>query len=267
MAVLEMEVEIKDPDVPVKDIKNVEGKIEFKHVTFKYPGAKTPVLNNISFTAEGGKTTAFIGSTGSGKSTLINLVPRFYEVTDGSIEIDGHDIRSYQIKDLHQKIGYVPQRGILFGGTIKENILFGQHEDEEDIMKDAAKIAQAEDFIIQYEDQYAYQIAQGGKNVSGGQRQRLSIARAIAKKPEIFIFDDSFSALDYQTDRKLRKQLDSVKATKLIVAQRINTIRNADQIIVLDQGEIVGVGVHQELLKTCQVYQEIASSQLSKEEL
>jgi ATP-binding cassette subfamily B protein len=267
MAVLEMKVDIKDPNEPdiIKDF--VLGEIEFKDVSFKYPGASSPVLENISFVAKKGQTTAFIGSTGSGKSTLINLIPRFYEVSQGAVLIDGIDIRNLRIKDLHKHIGYVPQQGILFGGTIQENILFGEDNNDIDVMDHAALIAQAKDFIEEKEEKYQYQIAQGGKNVSGGQRQRLSIARAIAKKPSIFIFDDSFSALDYATDKKLRRSLESIQSTKLIVAQRINTIRNADQIVVLDQGNVVGIGTHKELLKTCVVYQEIASSQLAKEEL
>lgn len=268
MEVLEMEIDIKDPEAPVGLPLEVKGEVTFHHVTFQYPDADLPVLSNITFTAQAGKTTAFIGSTGSGKSTLINLIPRFYERTSGKITIDGIDIKDLTQHDLHKLLGYVPQKGILFGGTIQENILFGQQSDDEATMKLAAEVAQASEFIDEKEEGYQYEIAQGGSNVSGGQRQRLSIARAIAKKPLIYIFDDSFSALDYKTDQKLRKKLDEhVHATKLIVAQRINTIRHADQIVVLDQGKIVGHGTHDELLKSCSVYQEIASSQLSKEEL
>ena len=258
MEVLEMDNQIKDPVNPVTLPEKIVGNIEFKDVCFQYPDAQEPVLSHISFKVKAGSTTAFIGSTGSGKSTLINLIPRFYECSCGTITIDGINIKEMTQQDLHGLIGYVPQKGILFGGTIRENILFAEH----------AEIAQAHDFISEMEDGYDHNIAQGGTNVSGGQRQRLSIARAIAKKPPIYIFDDSFSALDYKTDQKLRRMLNErVTSTKLIVAQRINTIRHADQIIVLDVGTIVGMGTHDELMKTSKVYQEIASSQLSKEEL
>ena len=268
MEVLEMDIEIKDPDSPVHVPSDVKGTIEFNGVSFQYPDAQAPVLKDITFTAKAGETTAFIGSTGSGKSTLINLIPRFYERTCGTITIDGIDIQSMTQKDLHKLIGYVPQKGILFGGTIESNILFGQSDTDHELMEEAASIAQAKDFIDEKSEGYLFEVSQGGNNVSGGQRQRLSIARAIAKKPPIYIFDDSFSALDYKTDQKLRKMLDErIHSTKLIVAQRINTIRYANQIIVLDQGTIVGKGTHQELMASCSVYQEIASSQLSKEEL
>jgi len=267
MEVLEMDVEIHDPKDPVALPEHIHGEITFKDVCFQYPGAQEPVLSKVSFTVKPGTTTAFIGSTGSGKSTLINLIPRFYERTCGEILIDGIDIKDLCLEDLHRIIGYVPQKGILFGGTIEDNILFDERA-EKDMLEEAAKVAQAHDFILEMEDGYHHQIAQGGTNVSGGQRQRLSIARAIAKKPPIYIFDDSFSALDYKTDQKLRKMLsEHVTATKLIVAQRINTIRYADQIIVLNQGTIEGMGTHDELMKSSKVYQEIASSQLSKEEL
>jgi ATP-binding cassette subfamily B protein len=267
MEVLDMEIEINDPEQPIQLPENIQGEVEFKDVCFQYPDAVEPVLSHVSFKVKPGTTTAFIGSTGSGKSTLINLIPRFYERTCGSITIDGIDIKDMRQSDLHSLIGYVPQKGILFGGTIKDNILFAEHADP-DTLEEAAKIAQADDFILEMEDGYDHQIAQGGTNVSGGQRQRLSIARAIAKKPPIYIFDDSFSALDYKTDQKLRKMLNEhVTSTKLIVAQRINTIRHADQIIVLDSGTVVGIGTHDELMKSSKVYQEIASSQLSKEEL
>jgi ATP-binding cassette, subfamily B, multidrug efflux pump len=268
LEVLEMDIEIKDPESPISLPSLMKGEIEFKDVCFQYPDAQAPVLSHINFTIQSGKTTAFIGSTGSGKSTLVNLIPRFYERTCGSITIDGIDIKDMTQHDLHGLIGYVPQKGVLFSGTITDNILFGKDEFDANLMKEAAEIAQATEFIDILAETYDHQIAQGGTNVSGGQRQRLSIARAIAKKPLIYIFDDSFSALDYKTDQKLRKMLDQrVLATKLIVAQRINTIRHADQIIVLDQGSIVGNGTHEQLLKSCSVYQEIASSQLSKEEL
>ena len=268
MEVLEMKIDINDPVNPVELPTDMKGEVTFQNVSFQYPDAQEPVLSNITFTAKPGTVTAFIGSTGSGKSTLINLIPRFYERSYGDILIDGIDIKDITQNDLHSLMGYVPQKGILFGGTIRQNILFGKDEDDEELMVKAAKIAQAKDFIEEIEDKYEHNISQGGTNVSGGQRQRLSIARAIAKSPLIYIFDDSFSALDYKTDQKLRKMLDKeVSATKLIVAQRINTIRHADQIIVLDQGTIVGKGTHEELLTSCSVYQEIASSQLSKEEM
>jgi len=267
MEVLEMDIEIHDPKEPINLPEHIHGEITFKDVCFQYPGAQEPVLSRVSFTVKPGTTTAFIGSTGSGKSTLINLIPRFYERTCGEILIDGIDIKDMRLEDLHHIIGYVPQKGILFGGSIEDNILFDERAEKE-MLEEAATIAQAHDFILEMEDGYQHQIAQGGTNVSGGQRQRLSIARAIAKKPPIYIFDDSFSALDYKTDQTLRKMLsEHVTATKLIVAQRINTIRHADQIIVLDQGTIEGIGTHEELMKSSKVYQEIASSQLSKEEL
>lgn len=266
--VLDMDIKIDDPVNAAILPDDMQGEIVFEDVCFQYPDADEPVLSHLTFTVKPGSTTAFIGSTGSGKSTLINLVPRFYERSCGMITIDGIDIKQMRQKDLHGLIGYVPQKGVLFSGTIAENIMFGKEEYSEEDMIDAAKIAQAHDFIMEMEQTYETNVAQGGTSVSGGQRQRLSIARAIAKKPLIYIFDDSFSALDYQTDQRLRKMMDEkVQATKLIVAQRINTIRYADQIIVLDQGTMVGKGKHDELLKTCPVYQEIASSQLSKEEM
>ena len=266
--VLEMEIEIHDPIDPIELPNQLKGEVEFDDVCFQYPDAEEPVLSKISFTVKPGTTTALIGSTGSGKSTLINLVPRFYERTCGKITIDGIDIKDLRQEDLHKLIGYVPQKGVLFSGTIKDNIMLGKNDYADEDVFFAAEVAQAKDFIESMDETYDTLIAQGGTNVSGGQRQRLSIARAIAKNPLIYIFDDSFSALDYQTDQKLRKMLDEkVQATKLIVAQRINTIRYADQIIVLDKGTMVGKGKHEELLKTCPVYQEIASSQLAKEEL
>ena len=268
--------EVLEKDIVIKEDKNVKsfeddkkGLVEFKNVSFKYPDADENVLEDITFTAKPGQTTAFIGSTGSGKSTLINLIPRFHDVTEGEIKVDGVNIKNASIHELRGKIGYVPQKGILFSGTIDSNLRYGKKDaTEEEIIK-AAKIAQAIDFIDDKEDKFDSEISQGGSNVSGGQKQRLSIARAIAKDPEIFIFDDSFSALDFKTDSKLRKALKSeIKdSTVLIVAQRISTILDADQIVVLDEGKVVGIGTHKELLKNCEIYKEIALSQLSKEEL
>ena len=266
--VLKMEPSITDPEHPVSLPPAMTGEIVFDKVGFQYPDAPEPVLCSISFTAEAGKTTAFIGSTGSGKSTLINLIPRFYERTTGSITIDGIDIKDMKLEDLYQLIGYVPQKGVLFSGSIRSNVMFGNDSEDSDACDRAVEIAQAKEFVDQYDDGADHAITQGGTNVSGGQRQRLSIARAIAKNPLIYIFDDAFSALDYATDRKLRTMLDdNVKATRLIVAQRISTIRKADRIIVLDKGNIVGQGTHDELMKTSEVYREIATSQLDKEEL
>lgn len=248
------------------------GKIEFKNVGFKYPDAGEEILSNISFTANPGETVAFIGATGSGKSTLINLVPRFYDVTSGEVLVDGHNVKEYTKKALRNKIGYVSQKAVIFSGSIATNISYGDNgsaaASKEDISA-AADIAQAKEFIDKLPDGIDSRLAQGGTNVSGGQKQRISIARAICRKPDIFIFDDSFSALDYNTDKILRKTLEEKTkgATKLIVAQRIGTIINADKIIVLEQGEIAGIGTHKELLKSCDVYKEIAYSQLSKEEL
>ncbi len=242
--------------------------VEFKHVDFAYAGAEEKVLCDISFVAKAGETTAFIGSTGSGKSTLINLVPRFYEVTAGEIRVNGLPLKDYAESDLVRRIGYVPQRGVLFAGTVKSNILFGAPDTDEKRMKLAAKVSQSAEFIEKLDKGYDSHIAQGGTNVSGGQRQRLSIARAIAKDPDIYIFDDSFSALDMKTDAKLRKELKTVtkNAVSLIVAQRISTIKDADQIIVLNQGRIVGKGTHLELLQKSQIYREIAESQFSESE-
>lgn len=258
--------------VDEKDALSVEkssGVIEFKNVSFSYPGAEEPVLHDISFVAKPGQTTAFIGATGSGKSTLINLIPRFYDVTEGSILLDGQDIRGLTQHDLRAQIGYVPQKGVLFSGTIESNLSYGSNEVSREALLEAATIAQAKEFIDAKPEGFEAGIAQGGINVSGGQKQRLSIARALAKKAQIYIFDDSFSALDFKTDAKLRGELKKnvTGATVLLVAQRISTIMQAEQIIVLDEGRIVGKGTHQELLKTCAVYKEIALSQLSKEEL
>ena len=247
------------------------GTVEFKNVSFKYPDADEYLLKNISFKVNKGETIAFIGSTGSGKSTLINLVPRFYDATDGEILVDGVNVREYTQEALHNKMGYIPQKAVMFTGTVKENVAYGDNGKEiteEDIIK-AIEVAQGKDFVESMEDKYDSHIARGGTNVSGGQKQRLAIARAIARKPEIYIFDDSFSALDYKTDLTLRKKLKEYTkdATSMIVAQRIGTIINADKIVVLDKGECVGIGTHKELLNSCDVYKEIALSQISKEEL
>ena len=260
---------ISDPKNPVELDENGKGEVVFDHVSFRYPGAEEDVLQDISFTAKPGQTTAFIGSTGSGKSTLINLIPRFYDVTEGKITIDGEDIRNITQHDLRDKLGYVPQKGVLFSGDIASNILYGNPEGSEEEMKEAAEIAQATEFIDMKKKRYQSPIAQGGTNVSGGQKQRLSIARAIAKHPDVYIFDDSFSALDYKTDVKLRNALKekTEDSTVIIVAQRISTILHAEQIIVLDDGKIVGKGTHKELLKNCEEYYQIASSQLSEKEL
>lgn len=267
--VLTSETVIHDPSHPKEMKKNGNGIVEFSHVSFRYPGANEDVLHDITFTAKPGETTAIIGSTGSGKSTLVHLIPRFYDVTEGSIRIDGEDIRNVTQHDLRERLGFVPQKGVLFSGTIQSNILYGNDEGSEEIMKEAAQIAQAEDFILEKDKKYDSHISQGGQNVSGGQKQRLSIARAIAKQPDIYIFDDSFSALDYKTDVKLRKALKdhTENSVVLIVAQRISTILHAEQILVLDEGRIVGRGTHEELLKNCEVYKQIALSQLSEEEL
>ena len=260
---------IVDPPSPQQLPNDAMGKIEFKDVTFTYPDADLPVLSSINFTAEPGQTTAFIGSTGSGKSTLINLIPRFYDVSAGQILLDGVDIRQLKLEDLYDQIGYVPQKGVLFSGTIASNIKYGNAKASQKLVEKSAKIAQATEFISELKNGYKNEIAQGGSNVSGGQRQRLSIARAIAVEPNVYIFDDSFSALDFKTDAKLRLALakETKHKTVLIVGQRINTIMNADKIIVLDKGKIVGQGTHQELMKNCQVYQEIAASQLSEDDL
>lgn len=260
---------IVDPPSPQQLPNDATGKIEFKDVTFTYPDADLPVLSSINFTAEPGQTTAFIGSTGSGKSTLINLIPRFYDVSAGQILLDGVDIRQLKLEELYDQIGYVPQKGVLFSGTIASNIKYGNAKASQKLVEKSAKIAQATEFISELKNGYKNEIAQGGGNVSGGQRQRLSIARAIAVEPNVYIFDDSFSALDFKTDAKLRSALakETKHKTVLIVGQRINTIMNADKIIVLDEGKIVGQGTHQELMKNCQVYQEIAASQLSEDDL
>lgn len=267
--VLQSKTVIHDPEQPKVFDENEKGMLRFDHVSFRYPGAEENVLHDISFTAKPGQTTAIIGSTGSGKSTLVNLIPRFYDVTEGSITLDGVDIREVSQHDLRDRLGYVPQKGLLFSGNIASNIMFGNPDGSEDEMVEAAEIAQATEFIEAKPERYESHIAQGGSNVSGGQKQRLSIARAIAKHPEVFIFDDSFSALDFKTDVTLRKALrkKTKDSTVLIVAQRISTILNAEQIIVLDEGRVAGMGTHSELLKNCEVYQQIAASQLSEAEL
>lgn len=267
--VLDKQPSIVNPANPQKPDKNGRGKIEFKNVTFHYPDADAPVLTDISFTAEPGQTTAFIGSTGSGKSTLVNLIPRFYDASVGQILIDGVDVRKMALEDLYGLLGYVPQKGVLFSGSIAANIRYGNKKASDESVRRAAKIAQAADFIEAFDDGFDMSIAQGGSNVSGGQRQRLSIARAIAVEPQIYIFDDSFSALDVKTDAALRSALstETKDKTVLVVAQRINTIMNADKIIVLDEGKIVGQGTHNQLMKQCSVYQEIAASQLSDDDL
>ena len=268
--------EVLDTVISVKDGKGAKAKevgtVEFKNVSFKYPDAEEYLLEDISFKAKKGETIAFIGSTGSGKSTLINLIPRFYDATKGEVLVDGVNVKEYKLKDLYNKLGYIPQRAVMFNGTVSSNIAYGENgkgEITKEKIKDAVKVAQSEEFVSKMENTYDAHIAQGGTNVSGGQKQRLSIARAIARDPEIYIFDDSFSALDYKTDSVLRKELKKYTkdATILIVAQRIGTIMNADKIIVLDNGKCAGIGTHKELLKTCDVYKEIALSQLSKEEL
>ena len=266
--VIHTESSIQDPKAP-EELTVHDGVVRFEHVNFRYPGAEEDVLHDIDFVAEPGKTTAIIGSTGCGKSTLVNLIPRLYDVTGGQITLDGKDIRNITMADLREEIGFVPQKGVLFSGTIASNLRFGKDDASDEQIKKAAEIAQATEFIEAKDDKYDSSIAQGGSNVSGGQKQRLAIARAIAKDPKIFIFDDSFSALDLKTDAALRKALaENVKdSTVIIVAQRISTILHAEQILVLDDGRIVGKGTHEELLKNCSVYQEIAKSQLSASEL
>ena len=269
--VLDKQISIKDGNID-KNTSEIKGEVEFKNVGFKYPDGEEYILKDISFKIKKGETVAFIGSTGSGKSTLINLIPRFYEVTEGEVLVDGINVRDYTQKFLHNKIGYIPQKAIIFNGTVNENIAYGENGKDEisqEKIKEAIEIAQAKEFVEKMENGYETQMAQGGTNVSGGQKQRLSIARAIARNPEIYIFDDSFSALDYKTDRILRKELKKYTkdATTLIVAQRIGTIMNADKILVLDEGKIAGIGTHKELLKTCEIYKQIAISQLSEKEL
>lgn len=265
--VLDTEPSIKDPEVESELTE--KGTVEFENVSFAYPGSDDATIKNISFKAEKGQTVAFIGATGSGKSTVINLVPRFYDATQGTVRVDGVDVRNIKQEHLQKLIGYVPQRGVLFTGSVRDNIAFGANDITDEEVVAAAKVAEADEFVSAMEDGYNSHISQGGKNVSGGQKQRLSIARAVATQPEIFIFDDSFSALDYKTDKKVRDNLKEVAkdSTKLIVAQRIGTIMDADKIIVLEDGEAVGIGTHKELLNNCPVYREIALSQLSAKEL
>ena len=269
--IIETKPTIQDPTNPIALDESKKGLVEFNHVSFAYPGANEPVLKDIDFVAKPGQTTAFIGSTGSGKSTLINLVPRFYEVSKGSIKVSGVDVRDMTQHELRNHIGLVPQKGNLFSGTIRSNLKYGAPEATDEELEEVIRIAQAKEFIDQKEEGLDTEISQGGTNVSGGQKQRLAIARAIAKNPDIYIFDDSFSALDFKTDAKLRQELNQLvkktQSTVLLVGQRIASIMNADQIIVLDEGQIVGKGTHDELMESCQVYQEIAYSQLSKEEL
>ncbi|MDT2680191.1 ABC transporter ATP-binding protein [Enterococcus gallinarum] len=266
---LDMTSEIVEAEQPVTEGKT-KGYVEFKNVTFAYPGhAESPVIRNVSFTASPGETVAFIGSTGSGKSTLIQLIPRFYDVTKGQVLIDGIDVREYSLSALRNKIGFIPQKALLFTGTIAENLLYGKEDATQADLERAVEIAQAADFIAKTPDGFDARLAEGGTNFSGGQKQRLAIARAVIRRPEIYIFDDSFSALDYQTDAKLRARLkkETTESTVLIVAQRVGTIMHADKIIVLNEGDVVGIGTHKELLENCSVYYDIAASQLSEEEL
>jgi ATP-binding cassette, subfamily B, multidrug efflux pump len=267
--VLETDPHIKDPENPRKFPADFKGLIEFRNVNFRYPGAEEDVLHDISFTAKPGQTTAFIGTTGSGKSTIVSLIPRFYEVTGGAVLLDGIDIRDVTQFDLREKIGFVPQKSNLFSGTIESNLLYADENATDEDLKLAADISQASEFISAKPEGMQTEIAQGGMNVSGGQKQRLSIARALVKKAPIYIFDDSFSALDFKTDAALRRSLkEHTRASALlIVTQRIATIKNAEQIVVLDEGMVVGKGNHEELMKSCEVYRGIALSQLSKEEL
>ena len=269
--------EVIDTKSSVTDGKGIDhtdktGEIEFRNVGFRYPDAAEGVLENISFTAKKGETVAIIGSTGCGKSTLINLTPRFYDCTEGEVLVDGENVKDYTLEQLHNKIGYIPQRAVLFSGDINTNVAYGDNGKDEYTQEDVSRaldIAQAKEIVENYPEGYEHPVAQGGSNLSGGQKQRICIARAICRKPEILIFDDSFSALDYKTDRTLRDALkkETANTTNIIVAQRIGTIKDADQIIVLDEGKIAGIGKHRELLETCKVYKEIALSQLSEEEL
>ena len=266
--VLDLQISIKNIDAP-KACENIKGYVEFKNVSFSYPGAESPALSNISFISKPGEITAIIGGTGSGKSTLASLIPRFYDITEGELLIDNVDIRKMHQNILRNKIGFVPQKAVLFSGSIKDNLRYGKEDATEEELKHAASIAQATEFISNMKDGFESYISQGGTNVSGGQKQRLAIARALVRQPEIYVFDDSFSALDFKTDAKLRAALkdETKNSTVIIIAQRVSSIIDADRIIVLDEGKIVGMGTHKELLKSCDIYNEIVSSQLSKEEL
>ncbi len=266
--VLAMEPEINDAE-QVKVAEEKKGYVEFQDVTFSYPGAEEPALNNISFSARPGEVTAIIGGTGAGKSTLVSLIPRFYDIDSGHILVDDVDIREMAQADLRAKIGFVPQKAVLFAGTIAENIRFGKEDASDEEVRHAADVAQASEFIAEMKDGFDSVIAQGGTNVSGGQKQRLSIARALVRKPEVYVFDDSFSALDFKTDSRLREALkkETLDATVLIVAQRVSTVMDADQIIVLDEGRVAGIGTHRELMRSCEVYREIVTSQLSMDEI
>jgi ATP-binding cassette subfamily B protein len=267
-AVIELEGSICDPETPSEVVQS-RGVVEFDDVEFRYPGAEDPVLSGISFTARPGQTTAIIGGTGSGKSTLINLIPRFYDVTAGSVRVDGVDVRKYGLEDLWRLVGIVPQKAFLFSGTVASNLRYGNPEATDEDVWHALEIAQSTDFVTAMAGKLDGEIDQGGTNVSGGQRQRLAIARAIAKRPRIYIFDDSFSALDFKTDQQLRAALrdETAEATVIIVGQRVGTIMHADQIVVLDNGRVVGIGTHKELMETCETYQEIVYSQLTREEV
>lgn len=266
--VLETEPAIRNREKTI-DNTSQQGYLTFKDVSFTYPGADKPAIRNLSFEAKPGETTAIIGGTGMGKSTVVNLIPRFYDVTSGQVLVDGVDVRDYDIETLRSKIGFVPQKAVLFSGTIDSNITFGDKNADEDRIEEAVKIAQSLDFVMKKEEGFNSPISQGGTNVSGGQRQRLAIARAVVRKPEIYVFDDSFSALDFKTDKALRKALaeETDNATVVIVAQRISTVIEADRIIVIENGEVAGMGTHKELLESCGVYREIAMSQMSREDM
>jgi ATP-binding cassette subfamily B protein len=267
--VLKVEPVIKDPETPKLFDQKSMGLVEFRNVSFRYPHAEEDVLCNISFTAKPGETTAIIGSTGSGKSTVVNLIPRFFDVTEGAVYIDGRDVREVTQADLRKRIGYIPQRGVLFSGTIESNLRYADENATEDEINQAAETAQASSFIAEMEGGMSAPVSQGGTNVSGGQKQRLAIARALLKKPPIYIFDDALSALDFKTDAALRRALNksTEKSTMIIVTQRVSTIKNAEQIVVLDEGEVVGKGTHDQLMESCETYREMVSSQLTSEEL